>query len=87
MIGVIGERSEGRGIMVEASAMVRQLIATCFPWSNSKVDGDVISLSKTVDIPGWKRGWRFTYKTWIEYAHARSKRAPSFRFVGMHLSK
>lgn len=47
MIGVIGERSEGRGIMVEASAIVRQLIATCFPCSNSKVDDDVISLPKT----------------------------------------
>lgn len=32
--------------MVEASAIVRQLIATRFPCSNSKVD-DVISLSKT----------------------------------------
>lgn len=33
-------------MMVEASAIVRQLIATCIPSSNSKVDGDVVSLSK-----------------------------------------
>lgn len=47
MIGVIGERSEGRGIMVEASAIVRQLIATSFPVQKARSTADVISESKT----------------------------------------
>lgn len=73
--------------MVEASAIVRQLIATSFPVQKARTTADVISQSKTHGHSRLKEGVEFTYKTWIEYAHARSKRAPSFRFVGMHLSK